>query len=81
MTVAPTITEHTVPYLWRGKTRFMMVKKVRAENDRFYIIRNKHGEYTLQYYDSCWNIISPKPARFDYALLQVIGNAILNIGI
>ncbi|HWD89338.1 MAG TPA: hypothetical protein VG367_14505 [Mucilaginibacter sp.] len=59
----------------------MMVKRVRAEADRFYIIRNKHGEFTLQFYNSQWNVISPKPAIFDYALLQVVGNAILNVGI
>lgn len=75
------ITEHSVPYLWHGKTRFMMVKRVRASGDRFYIIRNKHGEFTLQFYNSKWNIISPKPAKFDYALLQIVGDAIHNIGI
>jgi hypothetical protein len=76
-----TTTTHTVPYIWNGKTRFMMIKRVKASGDTFYIIRNKRSEYTLQFYDMRWNIISPKPAKFDYSLLQVVGAAIHNTGI
>ena len=74
-------TEHTVPYMWHGKVRFMMVKRVRANGESFYIIRNKRGEFTLQFFDAQWNIISPKPAKFDYAILCVVGEAIHNRGI
>lgn len=71
-------TEHTVPYVWSGKARFMMVRRIIANGERFFVIRTKKGEYTLQFYDMRWNVISPRPNNFDRKLLVVIGDAIMS---
>jgi hypothetical protein len=59
----------------------MMVRRIRANRDKFYIIRTKKGEYTLQFYNLKWNVISPRPNTFDQSILNVVGNAIMDAGL
>jgi len=74
-------TEHTLPYIWKKKVRFMLVKRIRANYEKFYIIRTKKGEYTLQFADFRWSVISPKPNNFNLGILEVVGRAILDSGL
>jgi len=59
----------------------MVVRRIIASGDKFYIIRTKIGEHTLQFYNNAWHVISPVPNVFNEKLLQVIGEAIYNSGI
>ena len=74
-------TEHTIPYQWDGKQHFMLIRKIKTQYERFYVIRTGKCEYTLQFYDMRWNIISPRHNRFNKQLLETVGKAIWDSGL